>query len=70
MHACLLDVKSQAYNASVPIADSTASIVENAFHKGKPIESLRTWHTGNSTKPTANLNHRQGPERMMKSISV
>jgi hypothetical protein len=28
------------FSASVPIADSTGSIVENAFHKGKPIESF------------------------------
>ena len=27
-------------SASVPIADSTGSIVENAFHKGKPIKSF------------------------------
>jgi hypothetical protein len=60
-----------------------ASIVENAFHKGKPIESFKeihptlllggdvgglfTWHTGESTGLTANLNHRQGPEHLMET---
>ena len=32
------------FSASVPIADSTGSIVENAFHKGKPIESFKETH--------------------------
>ena len=71
-------------SASVPIADSTVSIVENAFHKSKPIESfgreihltllqggdvggLFTWLTGYSTGPTANLNHRQGPEQLLET---
>jgi hypothetical protein len=82
VHAGLLDEKSQA-KASAPIADSTASIVENAFHKGKPSKSFKeirptlllggdvgglfTWHTGKSTGLTANLNHRQGPEHLMET---
>ena len=33
-------MRSRRLFASVPIADSTGSIVENAFHKGKPIESF------------------------------
>ena len=71
------------FRASVPIANSTGSIVENAFHKSKPIESfgremhltlplggdvggMLTWLTGYSTGPTANLNHRQGPEQLLE----
>ncbi len=51
MHAWLLD-KVAGSNASAPIANSTASIVENAFHKGKPIKNSAYWQLhGTDSEP-------------------